>query len=120
MEDQLYCYRVNKVLSVYDGDTCTLDVNLGFGISFVIKVRLANINTPELRGGTDETKAAGYRARNRLRDILIDTSDPIFIKTTRDKTGKYGRYIGEIFVGNSDVSVNQMLVNEGLAENKSY
>lgn len=46
---EFYTYQA-KIISVYDGDTCTAVIDLGFRISFEIKLRLAGINTPELRG----------------------------------------------------------------------
>lgn len=50
----MYRYRA-KVKSVYDGDTCTVDIDLGFHITLRdIKVRLYGVDTPELRGGTKE------------------------------------------------------------------
>ena len=40
-----------KVVSVYDGDTITVDIDLGFGIVLKKqKLRLLGINTPEVRG----------------------------------------------------------------------
>jgi micrococcal nuclease len=45
----MYTYRA-KIISVYDGDTVTALVDLGFGITNKIKIRLKGINTPEVRG----------------------------------------------------------------------
>jgi micrococcal nuclease len=47
MHDTLYHYRA-KVVSVYDGDTCTVDIDLGLH-AWVHneKLRLARINAPE-------------------------------------------------------------------------
>lgn len=33
----MYIYKVKKILSVYDGDTITVEIDLGFGISKVEK-----------------------------------------------------------------------------------
>ena len=45
----MYDYH-GKVIDVYDGDTCTILVDLGFRVQFEIKVRLLGINAPELKG----------------------------------------------------------------------
>ena len=46
----LYHYR-SIVVSVYDGDTCTVDIDLGLNIwTLREKIRLIRINAPELRG----------------------------------------------------------------------
>ena len=43
-------YRAT-VTSVYDGDTCTVDLDLGLSITLhKQKIRLHRINAPELRG----------------------------------------------------------------------
>jgi endonuclease YncB( thermonuclease family) len=44
------------VVAVHDGDTCTLDLDLGFQITFRYRCRLYGINAPEL--ATVEGKAA--------------------------------------------------------------
>lgn len=110
----MYEYRA-KVTEVYDGDTVTAVVDLGFKVSFEIKIRLYGINTPELRG---DSREQGLVSRDRLRELILDKE--VVIKTVKDKTGKYGRYLAEIYqiLDNSApslVSVNEMLLNEGLA-----
>lgn len=48
--DSLYHYRA-VVVSVYDGDSCLMDIDLGLAIwQKNEKIRLARINNPELRG----------------------------------------------------------------------
>mgnify|MGYP003684246281 FL=1 len=110
----LYTYKVAKVHSVYDGDTCTVDIDLGLNV--VIrkeKVRLYGIDTPELRGVDPETKAKGIEARGWLRDQL-DGADEVLIRTHKDKSGKYGRLLGELFA--DGVNLNETLVELGMAE----
>ena len=62
MANQLYFYKA-VITSVYDGDTCTVDIDLG--LSTWIrgeKVRLYRSNAPELRGAERE---AGLRPDRR-------------------------------------------------------
>ena len=47
------------VVRVIDGDTVRMRVDVGFGVEITKNFRLLDIDTPELRGGTEETKAAG-------------------------------------------------------------
>ena len=49
----MYEYRVKKLISVVDGDTIDVIIDLGFDILFASRVRLAGIDTPESRT-TDE------------------------------------------------------------------
>ena len=109
-----YRYRA-VVASVYDGDTFRADVDLGFSAWLKnVSFRMFGINTPEIRGGTAETKAAGIAARDRLRE-LMPVGTPILIDST--KAGKYGRYLADVFVDLEDetLHVNQVLIEEGHA-----
>tara|TARA_B110000285_G_C14612191_1_gene375423 strand:+ start:181 stop:519 length:339 start_codon:yes stop_codon:yes gene_type:complete len=109
MTHQPYCYKATCT-SVYDGDTVTLDISLGFNITMhKQKVRLLGINTPEVRG---EEREDGLVSRDRLRE-LIDGKD-VIIATHKDKGGKYGRLLATIYL--DGVNINQQLVDEGLAE----
>lgn len=121
----MYQYYAH-VDSVYDGDTITATVELGFHVQMQkLKFRLYGINTPEIRGGTEETKAAGRAARDRLRELILGKR--VLLYTQKDKTGKYGRWIATVHMqaeGCEDfthmVNVNRMLVKEGHAVEKEY
>lgn len=102
------------VQSVWDGDSITVEIDLGFHLkSGNLKIRLYGIDCPEIRG---DTRAAGLEARDFLRD-LID-GKVIEIKTYKDKKGKYGRYLADIYIGN--IHVNAALVDAGHAVYKEY
>lgn len=107
-----YCYNA-LITKVYDGDTVTALVDLGFKIKTTIKVRLAGINAPEVRG---KSRPEGLKTRDFLRDIILDQE--VIIKTQKDKKGKYGRYIGVIYL--KDKNVNELLVEKKLAVKKEY
>jgi len=108
MKHKPYCYKA-KCVSVYDGDTVTLDISLGFGVTMREKIRLLGINTPEVRG---KEKLDGLISRDRLRE-LINGKD-IIIATHKDKGGKYGRLLATIYL--DGVDINQQLIDEGLAK----
>lgn len=118
MKNQLYMYRAH-VTSVYDGDTCTVDIDLGLKIKATSeKIRLYRINAPEVRGAS---RAEGLVSRDFLREMIQDKD--IFLQTIKDKKGKYGRYLGEIWLEKSDGSfenMNDLLVSKGLAVYASY
>jgi len=108
MTHQPYCYKATCI-SVYDGDTVTLDISLGFGVTMREKIRLLGINTPEVRG---KERELGLISRDRLRE-LIDGKDVIIV-THKDKGGKYGRLLATIYL--DGVNINQQLVDEGFAK----
>ena len=102
----MYEYRA-KVTSVYDGDTVTADIDLGFEVWLrAQRLRLLNVNTPEVRG---KNKKEGIVARDALREKVLDKD--VLIKS--DRRGKYGRWLVEIFV--EEENINQWLLTEGLA-----
>ena len=104
-----YEYKAT-VVKVYDGDTITVDFDLGFGITLKKQtIRLLGINTPEVRG---PERADGILSRNALRHRILDKQ--VIIRTSKDKKGKYGRWLGEVFV--EDENINQWLISEGYAE----
>ena len=99
------------VTKVYDGDTITVDIDLGFGIWVKKqKLRLYGIDTPEVRG---KEREAGLRSRDALREKILGKE--IKIKTQKDKKGKYGRWLATIY-GDSDESINEWLLNENYAK----
>jgi len=105
----MYEYRA-FVRKVYDGDTITVDIDLGFDVILKTqKIRLLKINAPEVRGAQRE---AGLKSRNALRDKIGNKW--IKLKTQKDKKGKYGRWLGEIWL--EDECINDWLLSEGLAE----
>lgn len=112
----MYQYNA-KIISVYDGDTVTAEVDLGFNVTITEKFRLVRINAPEVRG---EEREDGLKSRDRLRELILNKN--VIIKTLKDRKGKYGRYLAEIYINQDDKStnVNDWLVIENLAEYKEY
>lgn len=86
--------RSARCVRVIDGDTLDLDVDLGFHTIYRARIRLEGINTPELRTGTPETKAAGRDARAFV-EAWIGTGEGLVVQTT--KTGKYGRWLARLW-----------------------
>ena len=99
-----------EVTSNYDGDTVSCIFDVGFGISYKNSVRLASVDTPELRGGTPLTKAAARLARDTVKLLIEEGKEIIFHSTVW--SGKYGRPVGEIFV--DGVSLSEYLIKNRL------
>lgn len=118
MELQLYTYKA-QVTSVYDGDTCTVDIDLGLRTWIrAEKIRLLRINAPEMRG---EERVKGILSRDYLISLIQDRE--IILQTYQDKKGKYGRYLGEIWVKDENgeyFNVNDRMVSEGYAGYMDY
>lgn len=105
---ELYVYN-GIVTEVYDGDSMTVDIDLGLGVWVRgLKVRLARINAPEIRG---ETHDLGIVSRDFLKGLTLNKN--VVIKTVKDQKEKYGRYLVEIFIG--EININNMLLEHGMA-----
>lgn len=118
MEKTLYHYKVT-VVDVYDGDTCTVDIDLGLHIwSKGEKIRLIRINAPELRGN-ERTK--GLKSRDFLRSLILNKE--VVIETIKDKKEKYGRYLAEIWLEDEEGkfnNINDIMVQNGFAKYQKY
>lgn len=107
-----YTYRAT-VVSIYDGDTMTVDLDLGLGIwQRGQKLRLYGIDTPELRG---PERPEGLRVRDAV-FTACPVGSEIIVQTMKDKTGKYGRWLAIVWTPHLPISLNEWLVDEGMAE----
>ena len=91
-----YTYKI-KEFSNYDGDSFDLTLDLGFELVYHQKCRIYGIDTPELRGGTDDSKAAGRLARD-YAHALVKTwleGDGAYF-ASENYSGKFGRPLGDI------------------------
>lgn len=112
----LFTYRC-IVLHVYDGDTMTIDIDLGFNIWMRDqKIRLYGVDTPELRG---EEREKGLEVRDLVRSWAPAGTEAI-LRSHKDEQGKYGRWLAEIFLPGEKDSINQWLWRAGLAEIEAY
>ena len=108
-ETNFYKYKA-LITAVYDGDTVTADIDLGFGIWMKgQKLRLLGIDTPELRG---EEREEGLKVRDYVRSLVLNQE--VIVESERDKSGKYGRWLATIWIG--DVNLNEKLISEGRAK----
>ena len=104
-----YIYKA-YCTSVYDGDTITVDIDLGLGIWVrKQKIRLYGINTPELRG---KEREEGLIVRDYVRGEILNKW--ITIETHKDKTGKYGRWLGTVIIEGR--CLNDELLSLGFAQ----
>ena len=110
--------NVGIVTRVYDGDTVTCDLDIGFGVILKsAKLRLKGIDTPELRGTYGITKKRAYAARDYLRDLILGKD--VLVET--HGKGKYGRWLATIYYQSTDrpnkvVDINQHMIRKGHAK----
>jgi micrococcal nuclease len=110
----MYEYRAT-LLNVVDGDTIDVQISLGLDIFHQTRLRLADINAPELHAADPAVRAKAKAARQFLIDNLPIGAGSLTIDTVKDRTEKYGRYLAHIRVGDAAETINQQLVDKGLA-----
>jgi micrococcal nuclease len=110
----MYEYKA-KLRKVVDGDTVDLDVDLGFYMTAAIRFRVLGVDTPELRGGTDETKA---KAREAKAFVIEALSSAKHIAITTSKADSFGRWLARIRYWPTDdltvVDLSEELIRRGL------
>jgi len=89
------------IRSCYDGDTCTTSTGE--------KIRLACIDTPEMKGRRAQP-ARARAARDHLQAMVVGRS----VGLRRITTDRYGRTVGELFV--DGMNVQQAMVASRHAE----
>ncbi len=99
----MYEYRC-EIVRVVDGDTVDVNIDLGFG-TWIHKerIRFKGIDTPESRTRDLEEKKAGLYAKSVVEGFLPVGSTQV-LRTTKDKSGKFGRTLGDfsVFDGEQD------------------
>ena len=114
-----YNFRVVKINRVVDGDTIDVTNDLGFDLHKKERVRVAGVDTPEKRTRNLEEKALGLDATGWLKAKLEETikgDEELIIRTElKGGVGKYGRLLGWLYVGDSDISLNEQMITEGYA-----
>ncbi|BAF61203.1 thermonuclease family protein [Candidatus Vesicomyidisocius calyptogenae] len=104
---------VSKVISIYDGDTFRVNIDLLPPIvGRNIPIRINGIDTPEIRGKCQYEKNIAIKARDFVRGKLNNAKE---IKLTNLQRGKYFRVIANVMV--DGVSLEQELLDNGLAYN---
>ena len=117
-DDWRYWYTCS-LIRVIDGNSVELSVDLGSNVRIEMTARLIGINAPEMRG---DERDAGQAAKEHLERLLLDCFW-LTCRTEKDKTGKYGRWLVELFDAwpeSAIRSVNHQMVADGHAVEKKY
>ena len=97
-----------RVVSVYDGDSLTVDTEPWPGLTARTKVRVAGVDTPEIRGKCQTEKDMAIQARDFVRATVGAT-----VRLTNIRLGKYaGRVIADVWVRGRKLS--DLLITENL------
>jgi endonuclease YncB( thermonuclease family) len=108
----IFILSPKQIVEVYDGDTFKIDLPSQhplFGDD--LSIRVFGIDTPEMRGTSDEVKALAYKAKNRTQELLSDAKT---IELQNPQRGKYFRVAAEVWIDGE--SLGEKLKDEGLAK----
>ena len=97
---------------VIDGDTFAAAVKLDADISITVRVRIINIDTPEINGDCEYEIDAAHRAKDRLAELLA-VGDVIDLQNIKDD-----KYLGRIdanVILSDGRDVGRVLVDGGFA-----
>jgi micrococcal nuclease len=103
--------QYGKVIKVYDGDTITIASVLPNTTEPIYRfsIRLNGIDTPEIRGKTQEEKELAIQ----VRDALYEKIYGKMVELRNVGNEKYGRVLAEIYLDGENI--NQWLVDEHFA-----
>jgi endonuclease YncB( thermonuclease family) len=100
-----------ECVSVYDGDTIKVNIkNLHSLIGNNISIRVNGIDTPEMKGGCEKSKALAKEAKLVVQKLLTDAKQISLVNCTR---GKYFRICADVYADN--INVASLLIAKGLA-----
>ena len=105
-----WTFPVKAIVGNYDGDTVTVELDLGFYTYMKHSVRLSGVDTPELRGGTSETKALAKEAKKAVANWLEFHGQYGITFHCQKFSGKYGRPIGDFISDVDGFSLRTMLI----------
>lgn len=118
-----YLYEVTW-FDNYDGDSVNIKYKITFDCGFeetitkrgTLKVRLYGVDTPEIRGGTTDSKAAANMAKKFVHDWLkwrLAANQVLFL-SKEYKKGKFGRALGDFIDSDSGESLTDKLIYKKL------
>lgn len=97
---------------VVDGDTIRVRLDMGFECQWSGLLRLAGVDTPEIKSKRPMEATAGIVARAHLQNYLIQNVPTWCISKKRDK---YGRSLGDLHCA-AGVLLTGWLLSSGLAQ----
>lgn len=100
-----------RVIKVYDGDTITIASKLPFNDSplYRLSVRFNGIDTPEIKGKTEDEKNAAKSARDALSNLILNKV--VILKNIQSE--KYGRILAEVYL--DEVCLNEWMIQQRYA-----
>lgn len=105
-----------EVLYIFDGDTFAAKVKLEDNIKISVRVRIIDIDAPEINGKCDDEIKKALKAKNRLKELLPLES---VIELSEIKDDKYlGRIDARVKTSNG-IDISNIMIKEKLVRKYS-
>ena len=102
-----------KCVHAYDGDTIHVVFKMpNSNDCYKWVIRMMGIDTPEIKTKNKSEKQLAIKARDFLRELILDK---IIIIECLD-FDKYGRLLGNIFIEGNEKSLSNMMIEKGFAK----
>ena len=100
-----------KVIKVYDGDTITIasQIHPSQPCIYRFSVRLLGIDSPEIKGKTENEKILAKQSRDALYNLIYGK----FVTLENVNTEKYGRLLADVKYG--DIHINKWMLDNNYA-----
>ena len=100
-----------QVIKVYDGDTITIAAKLPYAGSplYRFSVRLNGIDTPEIKGKSEDEISVAKEARDALSALILHKN--VVLKNVA--TEKYGRILADVYL--DELHINKWLIDQRFA-----
>jgi micrococcal nuclease len=97
--------RKGIVTNIVDGDTIDITLDLGYQVATKQRIRLLGVDTPE-RGEEGYLEAKAFVSESLLgEEVMIESF----------KSDSFGRYLAYVYPHKSIISINDALIQSGLA-----
>lgn len=107
-KEYLYLYK-GKILDWYDGDTLTIDVDLGFKIHSMVRVRLVRINSWEINHESSYRRRFARHARMfAVKNFPVGST--VYVSSKRKD--RYGRWLAEVETKDG-INISTFLLESG-------
>ena len=109
---------IDKVTSVYDGDTFHVDIkNYPAIIGKNIAIRVKGVDTPEIRGKCKQEKELALKAKQFTKQFLLNAKS---IKLKNLQRGKYFKILADVYDGKVSLSKSLIDANLGIVYNGGH
>ncbi|MEW7279212.1 thermonuclease family protein [Aquimarina sp. 2201CG1-2-11] len=108
----MYTYKATIVRWI-DGDTLQVEIDLGFYVQTLQKIRLARIDAPEMNNSVAYRERQAKHARAVAKKFCPEGAT-VTITTTKQNKDQYARYIAEVTY--NDTNMSNYLIDKGVAK----